>query len=182
MAKLVEQTYGEALFQTAMEGNQVDAFLEEVELIQTVLEQNPEWDRLMKHPKISKQEKVEIMKGAFAGRISREMTGFLELILTKERYGHLQDIFRYFTLKVKEEKKIGTAYVTTPMELSEVRRADIQAKLLETTPYLTMEMHYDVDPSLIGGMVIRIKDRVVDSSIRTKLADMKRELLQIQLG
>ena len=182
MAKLVEQTYGEALFQTAMEGNQVDAFLEEVELIQTVLEQNPEWDRLMKHPKISKQEKVEIMKGAFAGRISREMTGFLELILTKERYGHLQDIFRYFTLKVKEEKKIGTAYVTTPMELSEVRRADIQAKLLETTPYLTMEIHYDVDPSLIGGMVIRIKDRVVDSSIRTKLADMKRELLQIQLG
>lgn len=182
MAKLVEQTYGEALFQTAMEGNQVDAFLEEIELIQTVLEQNPEWDRLMKHPKISKQEKVEIMKGAFAGRISREMTGFLELILTKERYGHLQDIFRYFTLKVKEEKKIGTAYVTTPMELSEVRRADIQAKLLETTPYLTMEMHYDVDPSLIGGMVIRIKDRVVDSSIRTKLADMKRELLQIQLG
>ncbi|MDE6674321.1 MAG: F0F1 ATP synthase subunit delta, partial [Acetatifactor sp.] len=40
----------------------------------------------------------------------------------------------------------------------------------------------DVDPSLIGGMVIRIKDRVVDSSIRTKLADMERELLQIQLG
>lgn len=49
MAKLVEQTYGEALFQTAMEANQVDAFLEEVELIQTVLKQNPEWDRLMKH-------------------------------------------------------------------------------------------------------------------------------------
>lgn len=182
MAKLVEQTYGEALFQTAMEENQVDAFLEETELIQTVLKQNPEWDRLMKHPKISKQEKVEIMRGAFAGRISREMTGFLELILTKERYGHLQGIFRYFTLKVKEEKKIGTAYVTTPMELSEARKADIRARLLETTPYLTMEMHYNVDPSLIGGMVIRIKDRVVDSSIRTKLADMKRELLQIQLG
>lgn len=182
MAKLVEQTYGEALFQTAMETNQLDAFLEEVKLIQTVLEQNPEWDRLMKHPKISKQEKVEIMKGAFAGRISREMTGFLELILTKERYGQLQAVFRYFTEKVKEEKKIGTAYVTTPMELSEIRKSDIQDRLLATTSYLTMEMHYAVDPSLIGGMVIRIKDRVVDSSIRTKLAEMKKELLQIQLG
>ena len=68
------------------------------------------------------------------------------------------------------------------MVLSELRKADIQDRLLKTTPYLTMEIHYDVDPSLIGGMVIRIKDRVVDSSIRTKLADMKRELLQIQLG
>ncbi len=182
MAKLVEQTYGEALFQTAMESNQLDAFLEEVKLIQTVLEQNPEWDRLMKHPKISKQEKVEIMRGAFAGRISREMTGFLELILTKERYGQLQAVFRYFMDKVKEEKKIGTAYVTTPMELSEIRKSDIQDRLLATTSYLTMEMHYTVDPSLIGGMVIRIKDRVVDSSIRTKLAEMKKELLQIQLG
>lgn len=182
MAKLVEQTYGEALFQTAMEENRLDAFLEEIEVIQEVLKENPEWDRLMKHPKISKQEKVEIMKEAFAGKISREMTGFLELILTKERYGQLQAVFHYFTEKVKEEKKIGTAYVTTPMELSEARRADIQARLLQTTPYLTMEMHYAVDPSLIGGMVIRIKDRVVDSSIRTKLADMKRELLKIQLG
>ncbi|MDE5746036.1 MAG: ATP synthase F1 subunit delta [Acetatifactor sp.] len=182
MAKLVEQTYGEALFQTAMELNQLDAFLEEINLIQTVLEQNPEWDRLMKHPKISKQEKVEIMRGAFAGRISREMTGFLELILTKERYGQLQAVFRYFTEKVKEEKKIGTAYVTTPMELSEIRKSDIQDRLLATTSYRTMEMHYTVDPSLIGGMVIRIKDRVVDSSIRTKLAEMKKELLQIQLG
>lgn len=72
--------------------------------------------------------------------------------------------------------------MTTPMELSEIRKADIQGRLLETTPYLTMEMHYTVDPSLIGGMVIRIKDRVVDSSIRTRLAEMKKELLQIQLG
>ncbi|MDE6518117.1 MAG: F0F1 ATP synthase subunit delta, partial [Acetatifactor sp.] len=97
-------------------------------------------------------------------------------------YGQLQAIFQYFIDKVKEVKKIGTAYVTTPMELSEIRKSDIQDKLLATTPYLTMEMHYSVDPSLIGGMVIRIKDRVVDSSVRTKLADMKRELLQIQLG
>jgi F-type H+-transporting ATPase subunit delta len=45
-----------------------------------------------------------------------------------------------------------------------------------------MEMHYDTDTALIGGMVIRIGDRVVDSSIRTKLNDLTRQLLQIQLG
>ena len=43
-------------------------------------------------------------------------------------------------------------------------------------------MHYDVDSELIGGMVIRVGDRVVDSSIRTKLEDMKKQLLNIQLG
>ena len=45
-----------------------------------------------------------------------------------------------------------------------------------------MEMNYKVDPSIIGGMIVRINDRVVDSSIRTKLDGLKKQLLQIQLG
>ena len=45
-----------------------------------------------------------------------------------------------------------------------------------------MDMHYRVDPQIIGGMIIRIGDRVVDSSIRSRLDDMTRQLLQIQLG
>ena len=55
-------------------------------------------------------------------------------------------------------------------------------RLLQTTKYESFEMNYQVDASLIGGMVIRVGDRVVDSSIRTKLEDMKKQLLNIQLG
>ena len=55
-------------------------------------------------------------------------------------------------------------------------------KLLETTEYETMEMNYTTDSSLIGGMVIRIGDRVVDSSIKHKLNDLTRDLLKIQLA
>lgn len=44
-----------------------------------------------------------------------------------------------------------------------------------------MEMHYQVEEDLIGGMIIRIGDRVVDSSVRTKLFDLRRDLLKIQL-
>ena len=53
--------------------------------------------------------------------------------------------------------------------------------MIQTTKYVEFEMHYDVDTALIGGMVIRIKDRVVDSSIKTKLYDLSRELSKIQL-
>ena len=83
---------------------------------------------------------------------------------------------------VKEEKKIGVAYVTTAVELSEEKKQNVKVRLLQTTQYKEMEMNYSVDESLIGGMVIRIKDRVVDSSVRTKLEEMKKQLLQIQLG
>ena len=60
-------------------------------------------------------------------------------------------------------------------------RRRVEKRLLETTKYVKFEMHYDVDAALIGGMVIRIKDRVVDSSIQTKLYDLTRELSKIQL-
>jgi len=68
------------------------------------------------------------------------------------------------------------------VELSPEQKAAVEAKLLETSGYRKMEMHFDTDAALIGGMVIRIGDRVVDSSIRTKLDGLTRQLLQIQLG
>ena len=58
MAKLVSTTYGDALFELALEMNQVDAFQEEVKAIMEALEQNRDLTKLMNHPKITKEEKV----------------------------------------------------------------------------------------------------------------------------
>jgi len=182
MAKLVSKTYGEALFELAMEENKARELMEEMQTVQTVLEENPDFDKLLKHPGIPKQEKIQVMKNVFKGRVSDELTGFLEIILNKERYGELKAIFQYFIDKVKEVNKIGVAYVTTAVELTDAQKAGVQSRLLATTSYRTMDMHYSVEPALIGGMVIRINDRVVDSSIRTKLNELTKQLLNIQLG
>jgi F-type H+-transporting ATPase subunit delta len=98
-------------------------------------------------------------------------------LLQKDRYAQLPAILKYLEARVKEYKGIGVAYVTTAMELSESRKKEIEEKLISTTSYKSMEMNYSVDKSLIGGIVIRIGDRVVDSSIKTKLEGLKRELI-----
>ena len=103
------------------------------------------------------------------------------MIVEKDHYNEIESVFTYFMEQVKEYKNIGTAYVTSAMELSDAQKAAVEKRLLETTKYVKFEMHYDVDAALIGGMVIRIKDRVVDSSIQTKLYDLTRELSKIQL-
>jgi F-type H+-transporting ATPase subunit delta len=110
------------------------------------------------------------------------MTGFMKLLIDKDRYSELPKIFGYLIERIKEERKIGTAYVTTAVELSAEKKAAIEKRLLETTEYETIDVNYNVDQAIIGGMIIRIKDRVVDSSVRTKLDEMKKQLLQIQLG
>ena len=103
------------------------------------------------------------------------------MIVEKGRFEEVGEILDYFIGEVKEYKNIGTAYVTSALELSGEQKAAVEKRLLETTKYVEFEMHYAVDSALIGGMVIRIGDRVVDSSVRTKLYDLTRELSKIQL-
>ena len=74
-----------------------------------LLKEQPEFDRMMMHPAIPKQEKVQAMEAVFRGRVSDELTGLMEVVIQKERYGELQNIFTYFIEKVKEEKGIGVA-------------------------------------------------------------------------
>lgn len=184
MAKLVSKTYGEALFEVAMESGEDKAgeLLEEINGIREILAANPQFDVLMEHPGIPKQEKLQVVDAVFNGHVSDELANFLKIVVSKERYKELNTIFDYYTEKVKEQKRIGVAYVTTAVELSEPQKNAVRARLLETGGYRDMEMHYSTDSSLIGGMVIRIGDRVVDSSIRTKLDKLTKQLLQIQLG
>ena len=184
MAKLVSKTYGEALFEVAMEsgGEKAAQLLEEIVTIRKVLAENPQFDKLMEHPGVPKQEKLQVVDNVFKDRVSDELTGFLKIVVSKERYKDLPDIFDYFTGLVKEHKKTGVAYVTTAVELTARQKEAVKERLLETSGYKVMEMHYRVDASLIAGMKIRIGDRVVDSSIRTKLDGLTKQLLQIQLG
>ena len=103
------------------------------------------------------------------------------MILQKDRYGEIDKILDYFIDKMKGHKGIGTAYVTTAVSLKDNQKKEIEEKLLATTAYKKMEIHYSEDKDLIGGMVIRIGDRVVDSSIRTKLDHLTKELTKVQV-
>lgn len=181
MAKLVSKTYGDALFEIAAESERLETLFEEVNGVLEVLKNNAELSKLMNHPKIVKEEKIQIIENIFKGRVSDEIVGLMRMIVDKGHFGELEGVFQYFIEQVKESKNIGTAYVTTAMELSGEQKSQIEEKLIQTTKYVKFEMHYDVDTALIGGMVIRIKDRVVDSSIKTKLQNLSRELSKIQL-
>ena len=158
MAKLVSKVYGDALFEAAREAGRMDDMYEEVLELQKLLQANEELQKMMENPKVIREDKANVIETVFRGRISD-----------------------YFIGLVKEEKKIGIAYVTTAVELTDGQKDEIVRRLLETTRYESFEMNYAVDASLIGGMVIRIGDRVVDSSIKTKLYELSKSLRKIQV-
>ena len=182
MAKLIARTYSDALFETAVEEDLVDGLFEETGALKTILKDNPELVRLMNHPKLTKEEKQELFDNIFRESMSRELMGFIRVIITNGRFSEIDSILEQFTDTVKEYKGIGTAYVTTPVPLSDSQKKAVREKLLATAGYKSMEMNYAVDETLLGGMVIRIGDRVVDSSIKSKLEALKKSLLNVQIG
>lgn len=176
MAKQVDTTYGNALFELAVEENKVDSLYEEAQSLTELLKENEELVKLLGHPHIDKDEKKKIIEDIFSGRVSDEITGLMVMVVEKGHIGSITDIFNYFIKQVKKHKNIGVAGVVSAVALSDSQKAAIEKRLIETTGYDTMETDYSVDKSLIGGLVIRIEDRVVDSSIKTQLETLSKKL------
>lgn len=177
MAKLVDKTYGQALFELSVEENKVDELAGQTEILSDLFRENPGFLDILNHPQISKEEKLQVIKDCFDGKMDDDLTGFLTTIVEAGRQKFIPSILDYFIQAVKTHKHIGTAYVTTAAELSMEHRQAVERRLLEITDNLSYEMHFDVDPALIGGMIIRIGDKVVDSSIRGKLERLSHSLL-----
>lgn len=188
MAKLIEAVYGDALMETGKEKGILKQLLEEAEWLLEIFQANPELKMFLNHPRIATEEKVHVMEQVFgeAGQkekkkseLSREMLGFLKVIVEKKRQDILDKILTYFADNVKEYFHIGVVFVAAPMELAADQKKAVEKKILETTSYETLEVHYQIDPSLIGGLVIRIRDKVADNSVKHKLERLKQQLISM---
>lgn len=182
MAKLASKTYGEALFSLAAEENKLDLLYEEAETFLAAYSENEELKKFLLHPEITREEKIQTLENVFKGRLDDSIVGFLTIIVEKSHCREIESIFSYFLMKVMEYKKIGVVYVTSAVELTREQKAKVEQRLLQVTKYVELKLNFEVEEALIGGMIIRIGDRVVDSSIRTQLENMKKELLKVQLS
>ena len=122
MAKLVSKTYGDALFELALEENKIDSLQEEVEVVRVALAENQDLTKLMNHPKVSKEEKVALIEDIFKGRVSMELTGLMHMLAEKGHYSEIDDVLTYFLDCVKEHKNIGTAYISTAVEPTDAQK------------------------------------------------------------
>ena len=108
MAKLVSETYGEALFSLGMEKEIVDSLMDEIDSLWKILKENPGFSSLMNHPDIGRDEKLEILHNVFEGKLSDTLYGFLEVLIHKGRYGAIDDIFTYSLLPNNSIKRAYT--------------------------------------------------------------------------
>ena len=182
MAKLISKTYGDALFDAVMEQNKVEEVLSDVKELKEVLKNSPDLKDYLNNTSVPEEHKTEAVAELFEGRADDITVGFLMTVIRKGRFGEIDKTLDYFIERVKEYKKIGVAYVTSAVSLNEDEKKQIEQKLLSVTDYSEFEINYTIDPAIIGGLVIRIKDRVFDNSIKNRLDDLSGQLMRIHLS
>ena len=176
MAKLVSKVYGDAYVSVVSEKNNLIDALEEIKSVKNILLENVEIIELLDSPKMDDEEKIDFIKGIFENCISVDSLGFLLTIIEKKRQAELIPILDYVIDCVKELLLIGKATVTTALPLDDSKKERIVDELLKSSHYKSLEAEYVVDESIIGGIVIRIGDRVVDSSVKTRIDKMRKML------
>ena len=176
MAKLVSKVYGDAYVSVVSEKNNLIDALEEIKSVKNIFTENNEIMGLLDSPKMDDEEKVSFLKGIFEHHISDDSMGLLLTVIEKKRQAELSAIFDYIIDCIKELLLIGKATITTALPLDDAKKERIVEELIKSSRYKSLEAKFIVDESILGGIVIRIGDRVVDSSVKTRIEKMRKML------
>lgn len=175
------ERYARALFDLAVEEKQVDRFEQELNEIQQLLNSNADLEKLLYHPRVQENDKKDLMKKILGTQVSPLILNFIMLTIDKGRVDLLKGIITYFKHLTREAKGIVEVQVQAAFELTPENRTKLVAKLKQLTGR-EIDLKETVDPSLIGGMRMRIGDKVIDGSIQRHLERIKENLAQIQVS
>lgn len=178
MAKLVSKTYSEALFEVALEENKIDLFLNEISFVIETFKMHENFYELFKTPLVKIEAKKKVIEEVFGDKLSQEMNNFLKIIVDKRRGHFIEQIKWEYENLVNKHKGIVNAVATTAVSLKDKDKTILQNKLSSLTGK-TVNLSNEIDKNVVGGILIKIGDKVIDGTIKSRLEEMKESLSQI---
>ena len=178
MSELTVATrYAKALIDLAQEQNSVEAMKDDMELFHHTLRVNPELKAVLANPIVSHSKKIKILDEVFSKKVNKASLAFFKLMVNKSRgeilYATSAEYINMYDIK----NHIVHASVVSATVLSEANKKKMIADI-QTATGGTVKLDAKVDPSLIGGFVLTIGDRQVDTSIASDLRRLKKEFAQ----
>ncbi len=182
----VARVYSRAMLDLAVSGGGAESLLEELEDLMTLLEGQEDLNGFFSSPMIEPNERAKILEKLFRGRASDLLVDSLQVLNRNGRLAVLPTVVEVFRQEYQERFDHIEVQVTSAVALSEERRAELQALASEMSGRQAVLVE-SVDESLIGGMILRIGDRKIDTSVATQLHRLRgaledRSALEIHRG
>ncbi|MEO0946713.1 MAG: ATP synthase F1 subunit delta [Cyanobacteria bacterium J06641_5] len=164
----VASPYAEALMSLADAGSLVDQLGAEVRELAALLEGSPELQALAANPVLAADKKKAVLQ-AITADAHPYLRNFLMLLADKRRIVFLPEICDAFLALVRKRKNIELAEVTSTVELTEEQQATVKEKVKALTGASEVELKTAIDPSLIGGLIVKVGSQILDASLRGQL-------------
>jgi F-type H+-transporting ATPase subunit delta len=167
--------FAEAAFDVARESGSLDDWEEQLAAVAAILA-DPSLSRAFTSPVVPRERKEEMILGAFP-EMDAHVRNFLALLVRQERLNLLPDILTTFRALLNEHRGIQIVEVTTSEPLDPAERELVAARLAQ---HLGRQVYIEtrVDPGIIGGLIARVGDHVLDGSVRGRLDRLRAALAQ----
>lgn len=179
--RTIARRYATALSQEANEAGVLEAVDDDVLMLRRSIESNRQLSNVFESPVISQEKKDAIVQELLGGRVEPLLVQFLRLLIQKDRETLTKAVLdRYQDLR-DEHRDIVDATVRVARPLAEDDREALTAALEKKTGQ-SVRLHVEEDPELIGGLMVRIGDRVFDASVRNQLSTLHKRLREASLS
>jgi F-type H+-transporting ATPase subunit delta len=168
------RVYGDALFDAAKDAGKLDAIHEQLGQFTDAMDSNHDLRVFLFSPYFSSNEKRDGLRMVVSGA-EPEFQNFLELLAEKYRMPAIFRIRRHFDDRWADENKRLDVRLTSAVEL-DPEIVERVGKEIERQTDRTIDLEAEVDPEVLGGLVLRVGDRVLDASIRSKLEKLRKEV------
>jgi F-type H+-transporting ATPase subunit delta len=165
--------YANALFELALETNAIEAVKTELDRFDAIVADNADLTRLVRSPVFSAEEQLQALSAVLERMGIRGLAAnFLKLAASNRRLFAVRDMIKAFRALVAQHKGEAAAAVTVAEPLKDAH-VDALRAALKAVSGKDVDLDVKVDPSILGGLVVKLGSRMVDSSLRTKLNAIK---------
>lgn len=172
----VAETYARAMIELANEQNQAEAIGHEFSALRQVIAQNPTFQQFLSDPAISQAERGRTLKNVFTARVSQPVLNFLGVLNDKGRTGLLSQIADAYDDLLDEQLGKIEVNVTVAQKLTDEQLQTVRQRISAALKKDAV-IEQKVDDSIIGGLVLRVQDQLIDASVKHQLEAMREQLL-----
>ncbi|MBQ8599431.1 MAG: F0F1 ATP synthase subunit delta [Oscillospiraceae bacterium] len=176
----VAKTYGDALYDLAVEEKLSTQLMEEVAVMAQAFNENPEFVKLLSTPALKKEERLSVLDNSFGGKVHAHVLNFMKILVENGTIAEFSSCADEFRRRYNKDQNIEEVTAVTAVALNDQLFAQLKQKL-ETMTGKTVLLQNKVDPSIIGGVRLEMEGIQLEGSVQHQLETLRRRLGQTTL-
>ena len=172
--------YGQSLYDLAAEEGLSEEILRQMEAVQAIFKENPDYITLLLEPSIPRRERLGLLEEAFKGQVHPYLQNFLMILLENSLLRGFSACCRTYRESYNKDHGIEEATVTSAVALTEAQVKSLKSKL-EAISGKTVILRQKVDSSVLGGLRVEIGGRLLDGTVMGRLADLRKKVSETVL-